>query len=58
MLEISIKEFLSAPEKYLGNAVLNDDFVKVQGKFGNAVIVSESEWNVCVEALKAALTAK
>lgn len=58
MLEISVKEFLSAPEKYLLGAAVNDDFVKVLNKTGNAVIVSEAEWNVCIEALKAVLSAK
>lgn len=58
MLEISTKEFLSAPEKYLLGAAANDDFVKIHNKSGNAVIVSEAEWNICMEALKAVLSAK
>ena len=58
MLEVSTKEFLSAPEKYLLGAAVNDDFVKVRSKAGNAVIISEAEWSVCMEALKAVLTAK
>lgn len=58
MLKISTKEFLSNPEKYLLEAAANDDFVKVQNKAGNAVIVSEAEWNICMEALKAVLYAK
>lgn len=58
MLEISTKEFLSNPEKYLLGAAINDDFVSVQSKAGNAVIISEAEWNICIEALRAVLPAK
>lgn len=58
MLEISTKEFLSDPEKYLLGAAANDDFVKVHNKAGNTVIISEAEWNICMEALKAVLNAE
>lgn len=58
MLEISTIEFLSDPEKYLLGAAVNDDFVKVRSKAGNAVIISEAEWNVYRDALKAVLAAK
>lgn len=43
MLEVSTKEFLSNTEKYLLGAAVNDDFVKVRNKAGNAVIVSDAE---------------
>lgn len=58
MLEISTKEFLSDAEKYLLGATVNDDFVKVRAKAGNAVIVSEAEWNIMCDAFKTLLNAE
>ena len=58
MLEVPAKEFLSDPEKYLLGAAVNDDFVKVRGRNGNAVIVSEAEWNIMLDALKMLFSAE
>lgn len=58
MLEISTKEFLFDAEKYLLGAAVNDDFVKVRSKAGNAVIISEAEWNIMRDAFKTLLNAE
>lgn len=58
MIDITMSEFLSDPEKYLKNAVENDDFFTVQAKSGKAVVISEAEWNIMRDALKAVITHK
>lgn len=58
MLEISTKEFLSDPVKYLLGAAVNDDFIKVQNRAENTVIVSEAEWNIMLDAFKMLLNAE
>lgn len=37
--------------KYLEEVITDDKFLKVPTKEGNAVIISEAEWNILVEAL-------
>ena len=58
MIDITMSEFLSDPEIYLKNAVENDDFFTVQAKSGKAVVISEAEWNIMRDALKAVITSK
>lgn len=58
MTELSMKEFLNAPESILNGAVADDEFVKVKTKSGNAVIISESEWNILIGAMKIAMNSK
>lgn len=58
MQELTTEEFFANAEKILVNAAANDDFVKIRTKAGNAVLISEAEWNILVAALKAVLTAK
>ena len=52
MLETTTQEFISNAENFLIGAVSNDDFVKIKTKAGNAVLISEAEWNILVDALK------
>ncbi len=58
MNELSMKEFLNAPESILTGAVVDDEFVKVKTKSGNAVIINESEWNILIGAMKIAMNSK
>ena len=55
MLDKTMPEFLADAESLLTNAVSNDDFVKIKTKAGNAVLISESEWNILIDALKSVL---
>lgn len=57
MLEISTKEFLTNPERYLLGAAVNGDFVKVRDKTGSTILVSEAEWNIMRDALRTLLSA-
>lgn len=58
MLEKTTQEFLADAEKLLLGAVANDDFVKIHTSAGAVVLISEAEWNIMVDAMKAVLTAK
>jgi len=58
MLEKTEQEFLSDAENLLTGAVTNDMFVKIKTASGNAVLVSEAEWNIMVDALKIVLQSK
>lgn len=55
MQEKTIQEFISDAENLMIGAVANDDFVKIKTRAGNAVLISEAEWNVMVDALKVVL---
>lgn len=55
MLEKTTQEFIADAEKFLIGAVVNDDFLKVKTSAGNAVIISEAEWNILVDAFKIAI---
>lgn len=55
MLEKTTKEFISNAENLLLGAVANDDFVKIKTKVGNAVLISEAEWNMLMDAMKTVL---
>ena len=58
MQELTTQEFVTNAEKHLINAVANDDFVKIQTNAGNAVLISEAEWNILIDAMRTVLTAK
>lgn len=58
MLEKTTQEFIADAEQYLIGAAANDDFVKIKTSAGNAVLISEAEWNILVDAMKVVLTAK
>lgn len=58
MNTLTTQEFLADAERILTAAATNDDFVKIKTGVGNAVLISEAEWNIMVDALKAVLTAK
>ncbi len=55
MLEKTAQEFIADAENLLVGAVANDDFVKIKTRVGNAVLISEAEWNIMVDALKVAM---
>lgn len=52
MLEKTMQEFVTNAEKLLIGAIVNDDFVKIKTNKGNAVLISENEWNILVDAMK------
>lgn len=58
MLEKTTQEFIADAENLLIGAAVNDDFVKIKTSAGNAVLISEDEWNIMVEAMKHVLCAK
>jgi len=58
MLEKTTQEFIADAENLLVNAVANDDFVKIKTRVGNAVLISEAEWNLLVDAFKAVMCEK
>lgn len=58
MLEKTTQEFIADAENLLNGAAVNDDFVKIKTSAGNAVLISEAEWNIMVEAMKHVLCAK
>jgi len=57
MIEKTTQEFIADAEDLLVGAVANDDFVKIKTHAGNAVLISEAEWNIMVDAFKAAIQA-
>lgn len=52
MPEKTISEFLANAEALIIGAAANDDFVKIKTPIGTAVLISESEWNILIEAMK------
>ncbi len=55
MIQITEKEFLADAEALLIGAVADDNFLKIKTSIGNAVLISEAEWNVLTEAMKSLL---
>ncbi len=49
MKEISLKELNTSLDYCIKNAILDDEFLKVSTDYGNAVIISEAEWNTLKE---------
>ncbi len=58
MLEKTLSEFLADTEKLTIGAIENDDFVKIRTRAGNAVLISEGEWNILIESMKVVLSAR
>ena len=58
MLEKTTQEFIDNAKNLLIGAVSNDDFVKIHTSAGNAVLISEAEWNILVEALETVIGGK
>lgn len=56
MIEKSTQEFIADAENLLVGAVAADDFVKIKTRAGNAILISEAEWNILCEAMQAVLT--
>jgi len=56
LIEKNTQEFISDAERLLVGAVADDDFVKIKTAVGNAVLISEAEWNILCEAMQAVLT--
>lgn len=52
MLEKTLSEFCNNAETLIKNAAVNDDFVKIKTESGTAVLISEDEWNILVDAIK------
>ncbi|MDY3984832.1 hypothetical protein [Dysosmobacter sp.] len=52
MLEKTTQQFIADAESLLIGAAANDDFVKINTSAGTAVLISEAEWNILVEAFK------
>lgn len=55
MLEKTTQEFLADAESLLIGSVANDDFVRIKTIAGNAVLISEAEWDILRDALKTVL---
>ena len=59
MIEKTTQQFLSDADRFLIDAATGMEFVKIKTSAGNAVLISEDEWNILVDALKLAIkTAK
>lgn len=59
MQEKTTQQFLSDAERFLIGAATGTDFVKIKTSAGNAVLISEDEWKILLDALKIAVqTAK
>ena len=52
MLEKTMIEFIDDAEKLIVGAIVNDDFLMIKTDKGNAVLISEDEWNVLIGAFK------
>jgi len=57
MIEKTISEFMADAEKFTLSAIENDDFVKIRTRDGNAVLISEAEWNILRDSLPLVLNA-
>jgi len=58
MLEKTTEEFIADADNLLIGAAVNDDFVKIKTRTGNAVLISESEWNILLDAFREAIHAE
>lgn len=55
MIEKTTAEFIAEAEQLILSAAANDDFVTIKTSVGNAVLISEAEWNILKDALKVIL---
>lgn len=56
MIEKNVQEFIADAERLLVGAVADDDFVKIKTSAGNAILISEAEWDILRDAMQAVLT--
>lgn len=49
---MNVQDFLKDAEKLLASAAENDDFLKIKTTAGNAVLISEAEWNILTDAMR------
>ena len=57
MLEKTTQEFIADAESLLIGAVANGDFVKIKTSAGDAVLISEAEWSMLMDAMKTVIAA-
>lgn len=57
MLRINQADFIQNAEKLIHGAVVNDNFLTIETEHGNAVLITEAEWEMCCHALQMILTA-
>ena len=55
MKEVTSQTFIANVEKLLAGVFENDEFLKIRTKYGNAVLISEDEWNILTDALRVVL---
>lgn len=55
MIEKNTQDFIADAEKLLVGAAADDDFVKIKTRAGNAILISEAEWNILRDALQMVL---
>lgn len=55
MLEKTTQQFLSDAERFLIGAATGMEFVTIKTRAGNAVLISEDEWNILLDAMKLAI---
>ncbi len=55
MKTITLEDFNRNTIEFVKNAAANDDFVKIKTPIGTAVLISDAEWNIALDALKMAL---
>lgn len=56
MKEVTSQTFIANVEKLLADVFENDEFLKIRTKYGNAVLISEDEWNILTDALRVVLS--
>lgn len=56
MKEVTKQEFIDDAERLMNNAIAYDDFLKIRTAYGNAILISEAEWNIHVDAMRLVLT--
>ena len=52
MLEKTMKEFLEDAERLTIGAIVNGDFLVIKTTHGNAMLISETEWRILIDAFK------
>lgn len=57
MLEVTMSEFTENIEKLTIGAIKANDFVKIRTRAGNAVLISETEWDILRDSLKMVMDA-
>ena len=55
MQEKTTQQFLSDVERFLIDAATGMEFVTIKTSAGNAVLISEDEWKILLDALKLAV---